>query len=217
MKPWSQEAWAAAQPVYEAILAHPFVAALADGTLPREHFMYYLRQDSLYLGEYTRVLAHAASRMPDASMRADFLSFASDGIAVERALHSVYLGGSRPHPSEMSPACMLYTSVLLARALDPVEVEAAALLPCFWVYQRVGEAILARQTAAGCNPYKAWIDTYADEAFELSTRRAIEICDRLAATASPRVREKMSEIFVCCAKMEWMFWDSAMNLEKWKI
>ena len=68
MKPWSQEAWAAAQPVYEAILAHPFVAALADGTLPREHFMYYLRQDSLYLGEYTRVLAHAASRMPDASM-----------------------------------------------------------------------------------------------------------------------------------------------------
>jgi len=216
MTRWSEQAWHLVEPVYGRIIRHPFVCALADGTLPREKFEYYLRQDSLYLGEYFRVLAHTASRLGDAAYAADFIAFAADGVAVEKALHESFLGGVRPQPSEMSPACMLYTSVLLARALDPVEVEAASVLPCFWVYQRVGADILRRQNGSA-NPYMPWIETYADESFARSTRRAIEICDGLAEAASPRARAMMTEIFERCARMEWLFWDSAWNLEKWKI
>lgn len=217
MSCWSEEAWRAAAPVYERIIAHPFVLALADGTLPEACFMHYLRQDSMYLGQYTRVLAHIASRMPDSAHGADFLRFALDGVAVERELHESFLGGKGAEGEAMSPACMLYTSVLKACALESVEVESAAVLPCFWVYQRVGEEILKRQRAVPHNPYKAWIDTYAAPGFAESTRRAVEICDSLAAAASPATRDAMTEIFVRCTRMEWLFWDSAWNLEQWKI
>lgn len=217
MNRWSDEAWAAASGVYARTIAHPFVETLAAGTLSRDRFMHYLRQDSLYLREYSRVLAHIASRLHEPEQAADFIRFAADGVAVEQVLHASFLGGVRPHRGDMSPACMLYTSVLLACGMEPVEVEAAAVLPCFWVYQRVGEEIVGRQHAVSDNPYKAWIDTYADETFVQSTRRAIEICDELADAASPEVRERMTEIFVRCARMEWLFWDSAWNLEQWKI
>lgn len=216
MDRWSLGAWEAALPVYRKIIEHPFVGELAAGTLAAERFEYYLRQDALYLDCYAKVLAHIASRAGRKEHTAAFVRFASDGIAVEEALHASYLRGAVPSPEEMSPACMLYTSVLRSQAAEPLAVEAAAVLPCFWVYQRVGEAILARQCGAE-NPYARWIATYADPSFAEATARAVAICDELAAEAGADVRARMTEIFVRCARMEWLFWDSAYRLEKWKI
>lgn len=215
MKKWSDGAWEAAAGIYEQILRHPFVTGLADGTLPHDRFMHYLRQDALYLDNYTKVLSHIAARLYDRDDTARFIKFAQDGIAVEQAMHEVFLNGLRPAASEMSPACLLYTSVLSSQATAPVEVETAAVLPCFWVYQKVGRAITARSSAD--NPYRQWIDTYSDPVFEESTRLAIDTCDRLAAGAGDIIRRRMTDIFALCTRMEWMFWDSAWNLEKWKI
>ena len=88
---WSRQAWETALPVYRKILEHPFVQELAQGTLAAEKFRFYLRQDSLYLGAYARVLSHIASRLNQREHTAAFLRFASDGIAVEQALHRSYL------------------------------------------------------------------------------------------------------------------------------
>ena len=262
MKRWSDEAWEAALPVYRKILGHPFVRELADGTLPAEQFRHYIRQDALYLDGYARRLAHVASRLTRREHTEAFLHFALDGIAVERALHAQFLAGDAPTRDEMSPACLLYTALLDAQATAPVEVEAAALLPCFVVYQRVGEAIFARangsvgqgsaapaagtnggtplpdgRAAAGAtpdngaipdngakhsvplheNPFRAWIETYADPAFAASAELAARICDELAAGAGGETRRRMTDIFMRCTRMEWMFWESARNLENWKI
>ena len=37
----------AAAPIWEADLKHPFVRGIADGTLPKENFKFYLIQDYL--------------------------------------------------------------------------------------------------------------------------------------------------------------------------
>lgn len=212
---WSEEAWQAATPIYEAILRLPFVRELAEGTLPMERFMFYIRQDSIYIDNYSRVLAHIASRLPEKSQMEDFLRFASDGIMVEKALHESYLGGEDTTLFRPTPTCLLYNSYESSKALGPVEVEAASILPCFWVYQRVGEEILR-----GCrpgNPFSQWIETYGDEAFARSNLRAIEICDELAEATTDSVRRLMTEAFLTATRMEWMFWDSAYRLERWEI
>lgn len=212
---WSDDAWQAALAIYNKILELPFLSELGTGTLPREKFIFYISQDALYLGPYASVLAHAASRMSDGGHAEDFLRFALNGMAVERALHGSYLEGIQAQ-RRMSPTCLLYTSLLKAQAYEPVEVETAAVLPCFLVYQRVGEEMLRRVRLDG-NPYARWIETYGDTVFAESTRRATEICDEMAEKASPEIRKAMTEIFVECARMEWMFWNSAYNLEEWKI
>lgn len=211
---WSEQAWNKAESTYRSILQLPFVRELEEGSLSRERFEFYIAQDALYIDNYSRVLAHIASRIPSKVHSEDFLRFALDGVMVEKALHESFLGPLR-HPAAPTATCMLYMNFESSKASAPVEVEAAAVLPCFVVYQRVGEEIIRRSKAD--NPYRRWIDTYADEAFARSTRRAVEICDELAEAATEETRDLMTEAFVLGTRMEWMFWDSAYNTEQWKI
>ncbi len=91
MSKWSKEAWTAAASIYAQIIDLPFVRGLADGSLSHERFMHYITQDSLYIGEYFRVLSHIASRLGTSTHAADFVAFAADGVAVEKALHESYI------------------------------------------------------------------------------------------------------------------------------
>ena len=152
--PWSQQAWQKADHIYRQILELPFVKKLADGSLEPDIFNRYIGQDSLYINRYCKVLAHIAARANDSDITEAFLDFARDGVEVERALHSQFISD---RPAEMSPACRFYTAMLEAQATMPVEVEAAAVLPCFWVYLRVGKHIAA--TMQESNPYSEWIQT----------------------------------------------------------
>lgn len=213
---WSRVAWQAALPVYEAITRMPFIRELIDGTLPREKFLFYLGQDDLYISRYSRVLAHIASRAESTPMLETFLVFAKDGVEVEKSMHQGYLQDT-PAPAEMSPACLLYTSTLRAQASEPLAVEAAAILPCFWVYWAVGQYILSQVKDLENHPYRAWIETYALESFTVSNQRAIDACDELAAKSSPEVQEQMTRIFTLCTRLEWMFWQSAYDLQQWPV
>ena len=215
MTKWSQEAWASALPLYHEILRLPFIKELTDGTLDRAIFTRYLQQDALYIENYSRVLANIASRLPLMPQVASFLDFAKDGVAVEEEMHKSFLADTDMSLVSKSPACLLYCSLLSAQCEAPVEVAAAAILPCFWVYHEVGKQIKA--TASEGNPYQKWIDTYDNPWFDKSNNRAIEICDQLAEAASPEIRKRMTEIFVTATRMEWMFWESAYSGEGWKI
>lgn len=208
-------AWQAALPVYNKILELPFIKELCAGTLDRETFNRYLRQDALYIENYSRVLANIASRLPKMDQVASFLDFAKDGVAVEEEMHRSYLADTDMNRVTKSPACLLYCSLLSAQTTAPVEVAAAAILPCFWVYHEVGRHIKAN--SAEGNPYQKWIDTYDNPWFDKSNDRAIEICDQLAENASAETREAMTRIYVAATRMEWMFWESAYSGEDWKI
>lgn len=208
---WSTETWKASEHIYNAILSLPFISELADGTLSQERFLNYIKQDNLYIDDYSRVLAHIASRLDNIDDVATFLEFAGDGVAMEKGLHSMYV---HEGAIEKSPACLFYTSLLKAQALEHVAVEAAAILPCFWIYQKVGEHILSIARMEG-NPYADWIRAYSDPAFDASTRRCIDVCDRLAQAADPETRRRMTAIYLQCARQEWLFWDSAYRLESW--
>lgn len=213
MEKWSESAWQSASGAYEAITRLPFLQEMAQGTLPYEKFMYYISQDNLYIDVYARVLAHIASRLPLMSDTETFLSFAGDGVAVEKGLHASF---NPPKDVPMSMACEFYTSYLKSKANEELAVEAAAILPCFWVYQKVGEHILATAKLDG-NPYRAWIETYGDPAFDISTKKCIDVCDRLAEAATEATRQKMTKAFMDCTRLEWLFWDSAYKLETWPI
>lgn len=211
---WSEQAWQAALPVYQAILELPFVKELTAGTLPHDKFVFYLGQDALYIENYCRVLAHIASRVPTIEMTKAFLDFAADGVAVEQAMHQVFLANEQK-AKEMTPSCLLYCSLQNAQQSSDVAIEAASILPCFWVYLMVGKQIAA--VAKTDNPYHQWIATYSDPAFEKSNDLAIALCDQLAENASEDVRRQMTDIFVKCTKMEWLFWHSAYNKEQWPV
>lgn len=216
MSTWSDGAWEAITPVFENIIRHPFLVDLMTGALAREKFLFYLNQDALYLDDFGKVLAGIAVKSPNRGHVEDFIGFAGDTIAVERELHRSYLGqvdsAARP-----SPACLLYTSFMHRQlAVAPLEVAVASVLPCFWVYQAVGDFLLSKHPAPN-NPYQSWIDTYGGEEYGRAVTRAIAIADEMAGGTTAPVREEMTRAFVLGTRMEWMFWDSAWRLEEWPV
>lgn len=58
---------------------------------------------------------------------------------------------------------------------------------------------------------------YAGIEFAQAVTQAINITDDLARHASVATQQKMLDAFEMATRLEWMFWDSAYHLEKWKI
>jgi thiaminase/transcriptional activator TenA len=216
---FSEEAWERTALLREAIHRLPFNVELAAGSLGRDRFQAYITQDAIYLGRFSRALAISAAKAPDMSTMQSFAQSALGAIAVEQALHSRYLQDFGVDPAsiadaEPSPDCLAYTSYLIAAAYhDPWEVLVAALLPCFWIYWDLGCAIA--RTAAPQNPYKAWIDTYADERFGNAVKTVIAIADRAAETTTAATRDLMLAAFTRACQYEWLFWDGAYQRRAW--
>ena len=221
MTEFSDRIWQRTTPLREAIHALPFNQELASGTLKRETFQFYIVQDALYLDQYARALAMAGARGPDGETLRAFGHYAIEAIAVEQALHERYLREFGVDPAsvataEPSPDCLGYTSFLMATAYhEPWEILVASLLPCFWLYWDVGTAIA--RTAAADNHYRAWIDTYADDAFGGAVRAVIASTDKAASAASDTVRARMATAFIRSCQYEWLFWDGAWRQRSWPV
>ena len=219
MTRFSDEAWERTRRLREAIHRLPFNTELAAGSLTRERFRGYILQDALYLGRFSRALAIAAAKAPDSDAMQSFAQSALRAVAVEQALHGQYLrefgiDPARIGEAETSPDCLAYTSYLIAAAYhEPWEVLVAALLPCFRIYWDVGCAIAQR--AALENPYRAWIDTYADERFGKAVETAVAVGDRAAAAVTATARAAMLAAFVRACQYEWLFWDGAYQRRGW--
>ncbi len=219
MTGFSARVWQNTAPLRAAIHALPFNRELAAGTLAAEKFQFYIVQDALYLDQYARALALAAARGPDLPNLRAFGNYAQGAVDVELQLHGRYLkefgvDAAALARAEPAPDCFGYTSFLMATAYhEPWEVLVAALLPCFWLYWDVGTAISKTSTAD--NPYRAWIETYADDGFGDAVRAVIAATDRAAAAASDTVLGKMTTAFTRSCQYEWLFWDGAWHRRGW--
>jgi thiaminase (transcriptional activator TenA) len=218
---FTKELWAAMEPIYAAILEHPFVRGLTDGTLPRESFRFYAVQDALYLREFARALSVAAARAPHDDWIIMFNEHAASALRVERALHEGFFRefGLTPDAvaaTPLAPVNQAYTSYLLAVAYGaPFHENIAALLPCYWIYWEVGKAL---ERAGSPEPiYTRWIATYASEDFGAVVRAILGAVDAVAGRLGSAEREAMRRHAVTTSRYEWMFWDMGYRRERWPV
>jgi thiaminase (transcriptional activator TenA) len=218
---FTKELWAAMEPIYAAILSHPFLRGLTDGTLSREAFRFYVVQDALYLREFARALSVAAARAPQDDWIIMFNEHSANALRVERALHESFfrefdLTREAVAATPLAPVNQAYTSYLLAVAYGaPFHENVAALLPCYWIYAEVGRAL---ERAGSPEPlYARWIGTYASEEFAAVVRAVLDAVDALAEGLGPREREAMRRHALTTARYEWMFWDMGYRMERWPV
>ena len=213
---FSESAWGAIESIYKSILEHPFNQELTQGTLAKERFQFYMKQDSLYLVDFARALAIAASRATDPDDLVLLLDFSKGAIIAERGLHEFYFDfyGIKLDV-EKAPGCFTYTNFLISTAEHGrYEESLAALLPCFWIYQEVGLHIHKNSTTK--NPYQKWINMYSGEEFQSVVKNAIALTDRIAKDVNDKQLQKMKEAFITSTRLEWLFWDSAYRMENWQ-
>jgi thiaminase (transcriptional activator TenA) len=218
---FTDELWQGSAGIYGAILAHPFLSGLTDGSLPRDAFAFYVVQDALYLRSYAQALAAVGSRAPDAAAVEMFSRHAADVMAVERTLHDSLLSGLGIDPAsiehaEAAPTTLAYTSYLLATVRGGSYAEGVgAVLPCYWVYWEVGKELMQRGSP---DPrYQKWIDTYGGEEFGGTVREVLAVTDQLGPGLGPAERELVHRHFRVTTRYEWMFWDMGYRKESWPV
>jgi thiaminase (transcriptional activator TenA) len=216
---FTDELWDGISGTYDAILAHPFLTGLTDGSLPGSAFAFYVVQDALYLRDYARALAVVASRAPDAAATEMFARHAAEAIAVEQELHRSLLpelgiDAAAAAAASLAPVNLAYTSYLLSvAALGSYAEGVGAVLPCYWIYWEVGKELLRRGSP---DPrYQRWIGTYGGEEFGDTVREVLAVTDSLGRSLSAGERQRVHECFRVTSRYEWMFWDMGYRMEAW--
>ena len=218
---FSTELWADITDIYDAILVHPFLLGLADGSLSQEAFSFYVVQDALYLRSYAKALAAIAGRAPDTAATEMFARHAADVIAVESTLHGTLLADLGIDPAvaaaaRPAPTTLAYTSYLLATAHGGSYAEGVgAVLPCYWIYWEVGKELLRRGSPEP--RYQRWIDMYGGEEFGEVVQAVLDVTDQLDPELAPADQARVHRHFRTTSRYEWMFWDMGYREESWPV
>ena len=211
---------AAARYEWTAFTRHPFVLALADGTLAPAAFRTYLVQDYRFLVHFARAHALAVLKADTlADMRA-----AARGISAildqEMDLHVRYCSGWGISPDELEatpehPANVAYTRFVLDAGIagDALDL-AVALAPCTVGYGDIGRALAADPATVrgAANPYDDWIATYSGETYLGGVDEATRQLDRLfERRGGPARLPSLVTLFRRATALESAFWQIGLD------
>lgn len=205
---WSEMVWEKSLKIYEKILDEPFIKELADGTLAMDRFARYIAQDELYLGNYGRQMYELADLMDDPQEHEFFKAFAVSGMEGEKQMHQLLIDrfsiDTVAVPSVVTSSYNAHTQ----KALDTQcrEIAIAAMMPCMWIYNRVGLKILESAKLEG-NPFKEWIEEYGNEEFTAGVDSVVKMVDAWAEKIDADVLDRMTGAYLEGALYEYAFWD----------
>ncbi len=182
---------------------------MREGTLPEEKFKYYIAQDYLYLKEFSKVLSLLSAKADDSSIASVFSEHVQHVRTNEERLHEYYFSIWGKIHVEPSPTNLLYTSFLLSTVYSrPFHEGVSAVLPCYWIYMKVGESLGGSSSPL----YDRWIKNYSGKDYETGVNQVLEIVKKLEVNENEE--ESMMRRFRTASILEYMFWDSAYKIEK---
>ncbi len=201
-------------PEWGSYIRHPFLAALANGSLPLAGFRNYLVQDYLYLIQYARAYALGVYKSESlAEMRASGRVMRAL-LDTEMPLHVEYCaawGITQPEMEAAAPdlRMLAYTRFFLERGMagDKLDLD-VALIPCVVGYAEIATNLMADPaTVLAGNPYAKWIETYAGEAYQGVAAQAIVDLETLGAKRGAEARyPSLLATFRTATMLEAEFW-----------
>ena len=206
---------ACAEP-WQAYTRHAFVEGLGDGTLPRDGFLNYLRQDYVFLIHFARAWALAVVKAGTLAEMQAASATVHGLLQDEMALHvgiceAAGIPRAALEMTEEAPQNLAYTRYVLEVGYSGDFLDLlAALMPCVLGYGEIG-ARLAHE-APPDTPYRDWIDSYAGPGYQAACIAAGDLMDsailkRLGpdAEASPRWAA-LTDRFATATRLEVGFW-----------
>ncbi len=211
------------EPVWRGYLSHPFVKGIGDGTLDQEKFKHYMRQDYVYLIEYSRLFAIGAAKSPNLEIMTHFANLLHGTMNFEMDLHRAYaarfeISNEELEATRPSATMTAYTSYMLQEAYKGgVESSMAAVLACAWSYNFIGLE-LAKNEASKEHPfYGSWIQTYSSKEFSELAETCKRLINEIAEGLPEWKLKELEEIFIKTSYFEHMFWDMANEESMWPL
>lgn len=206
---------------WTAYVGHEFTRRLGDGSLPRQAYLHYLRQDYIFLVHFARAWSLLAFKCADVAEMRMCAATVHDLIGNEMTLHletcaregldEATILSTRERPENVA-----YTRYVIDRGLagDALDLL-VALAPCLFGYGEIGPRLKAAHGTEGT--YGEWISVYSGEDYQGAVRRSAGLFEKVAlrtigpdVEASPRW-PSLAEGFAQACRLEQDFWSMGLR------
>ncbi len=208
--------------VWAAYTRHDFVQGLGDGTLPKDAFLTYLRQDYVFLIHFSRAWALAVTKAGNLAEMKAASAVVHALLHEEMQLHinicaDVGISLEELEKTTELPQNMLYTRYVLEAGYSGDFLDMmAALAPCVMGYGEIGSNL---DQSATSQAYREWIDTYAGADYQ-------SLCVDLGALIDDAVMRRLGshyqetgrwqdliQHFETATRLERDFWGMAFDMK----
>lgn len=205
---------------WSAMLEHPFVKGIGAGTLDRDRYEFYLKQDYLYLIEFSRVFALAATKARQLQDMSYFARLLNLTLNTEMELHRRTCADFGISPSELEETepgliTTAYTNLLVKTCYEGTLKEIlAVILPCAAGYVEIAQHLKAQGLPENRH-YRDWIETYSSKEFADYADWLKSRLDRFAKDASANDKQQWRKLYLASARFELLFFEMSWNKELW--
>ena len=199
---------------------HGFVEGMKDGTLPREAFLHYLRQDYVFLTHFSRAWALAVVKSGTHSEMLTAVAMVNALVVEEMQLHIGICAAEGISEEELFTTAeraenLAYTRFVLEAGYSGDLLDLlAALAPCVMGYGEIGTRLASEATS---ETYRDWINTYAGEDYQGACKAVGNLLDqaltrRIGADfeVSPRWN-RLCQTFRTATELEVNFWKMGLT------
>lgn len=204
--------------VWDEYLHHNFVKELEKGTLKEENFLFYLKQDYIYLINYAKcyaLLALNANNAKELRFAMKFQNYIVEGeLELHKSILKLGIDADKLCVKDESIVNIAYTRYMLSvgQSGDFLDML-VALSACAIGYGYIGAEIKQRLSKDELekHPYKEWILTYSGEVFQAEIKEFEDFLNSYEVDENKF--KKLSEIFHTVVRLEREFWQHGLNLK----
>ncbi|MFC3884110.1 thiaminase II [Bacillus songklensis] len=210
--------------IWDKTHQHPFVVGMGKGDLPVESFIRYMKQDYVFLIDYSKLFALGAVKAKDIETMAAFAKLLDETLHGEMDLHRQYaerfgITNQQLEETKPTPINLAYTRYMLNVAQNgSLEELISALLPCMWSYWEIGKMLAEKYPGSTDHPlYGEWIKMYSSSEFGSLATWLIDLLDQLVDGKPERELQVIEEHFLTTSRFEYLFWDMVYQGGEWPV
>jgi len=187
---------------------HPFVRAVADGSLPAARFHTWIRQDRHFVEALARFVRALTTLAPT-----DDVAGLESGLAAlgpELDLFASYAEHERIRLDVPAlTVCHEYVGFLLQRLDDGYPHALTAYYACERSYLDAWTSV--RRSGGAAGPYTDWIANWTSEPFAAYVSWLGSRVDEQAFGADERTKRALRDVFRRTVRFEIAFWDACLG------
>lgn len=206
---------ASAVDVQTTISGHPWVRALADGTLPEAALVNWAGQCRLFCFMERPALLVLRSRIEPGELDSVLAKLVEDTVREPRELAELLESVGAPVPDQPWRTCLGYGSYVQATAHRGLLEGLTAILAVERIYLETWTELLP-----SCPPgsrYRHWVENWSCEEFRTVVTRLGDSLDQLAGPPSARLLEELVPVYRRVALWELDFWEMSWQQQRWPV
>lgn len=199
---------------WNKILNHDFITEIAENVLPIIKFIFYLKQDKIFLRAFCNLLTMASTLTNDKEIKLWFEALMESTTKYEipmqdeilQRLDNNYLN------SEVSAEDVTRDYITYMNSVSNSEDLAlivSAIGPCPWTYYEISNALIKKNVKS--KAFKKWLQFYSSNESGKQVKELKQVLNKLARNASEKKKIEMNIRFSISCNYELKFWDMAYS------